>query len=128
MKKQLFFLAIAATVSIAAIAAKSSGKGDKNPAADQALPAAVAQKILTGNLEIWSHSEPSQPLDSQYVSLKKVLQENPDISGVTLKFRWDYFHPAEKVINMAVLEKEVALCAAKGKKVELMICPGLWTP
>lgn len=53
---------------------------------------------------------------------------DPDIDGVALRYRWDSLEPGENRFDWSALDTDVSQAQAHGKKVSLIILPGVATP
>ena len=79
-------------------------------------------------LGIFTHTEPVLGMDDKIESLKKVLAQNPYISGVTIKIRWKDFHPTKEKIEWEKLEELIEIASSNGKLVRLGIFGGYFSP
>jgi hypothetical protein len=77
---------------------------------------------------LYTHTEPSRNLDEQIASAAKLLENNPYISGLTLKIKWKDFHPEKDKIEWQKLELLISMAAAKKKMVTLALLAGYSTP
>lgn len=77
---------------------------------------------------LFTHTEPRLGLDEQIESVKQVLDNNPYISGITIKLAWKHFHPEKDKINMDKLEELVSIIASRNKLIHLGLMVGIDAP
>jgi len=53
---------------------------------------------------------------------------DPDVDGVALRYRWDSLEPGEGRFDWSALDTDVSQAQAHGKKVSMIILPGVATP
>lgn len=99
------------------------------------LPCVAQKKIVqfkdvekVSFLGLYTHTEPLKNLDEQIASAAKLLENNPYISGLTLKIKWKDFHPVKDKIEWQKLELLISMAAEKKKMVTLALIPGYSTP
>lgn len=96
--------------------------------AQSMVPETFEKGTTSPFLGIFTHTEPVYGMDSKIQSLKDVISKNPYISGVTLKIRWNDFHPEKNIIEWKKLEELIEIASSNGKYVRLAIWGGYYSP
>lgn len=79
-------------------------------------------------LGIFTHTEPVVGMDAKIVSAQRALDNNPFISGITLKIWWKDFHPEKDQVEWEKLEELISTVAGRSKLINLAIWGGYFTP
>lgn len=126
----------AAATNTAGTASSTDGSHTQGQDQHQAVSGVVrnlntmtfAKGQKAGFIGIYSHTEPSFDLDDQFTSAEWLLRDNPFITGVSLKIRWNHWHPEKPLVYWDKLERLIALVASHGKIINLSLIPGYHTP
>ena len=56
------------------------------------------------------------------------LLDNPAVSGIALRLRWEYLEPAEGKYDLSIINQTLAEAKQRQKNISLIIVPGFYTP
>ncbi|HZQ98380.1 MAG TPA: beta-galactosidase [Chloroflexota bacterium] len=98
------------------IAAPTGAQPGATPAPPSAAPTKASQ--ARGLFVITQHDEPVSP----------ATLDNPSVDGIVVRTFWSDVEPADGQFNWGFLDGQVQAAANHGKKVDVIVLPGAFTP